>query len=126
MGALRVELEIGDPNGLRYETVEALVDSGASYTMIPASLLRDLGVTPLRRGSFELADGNRIELEIGQTWIQLEGRRSITLVVFSEEGSKPLLGAVTLETFQLGIDPVGMRLVPVDALLGSAGGVYTP
>ncbi len=124
MGALRVELEIGDPNGLRYETVEALVDSGASYTMIPASLLRDLGVTPLRRASFELADGNRIELEVGQTWIQLEGKHGISLVVFAEEGSKPLLGAVTLEILQLGIDPVGMRLVPVDALLGSAGGFY--
>ena len=126
MGVFTVEMELGDPDELRFQTIEVMVDSGASYTMVPASLLRSLGVTPLRRGSFELADGNRIELEVGQTWVQLEGRRGITLVVFSEEGAKPLLGAVTLETFQLGIDPVGMRLIPVDALLGSAGGVYTP
>ena len=124
MGTFNIEMEIGDPDGLHYEKIEALVDSGASYTMVPASLLRSLGVTPLRRAGFELADGSRIELEVGQTWLQLAGRRGISLVVFADEGSKPLLGAVTLETLQLGIDPVGMRLVPVDALLGSAGVFY--
>ena len=35
MGVFRVEMEIGDPQGERYESVEAMVDSGASYTMIP-------------------------------------------------------------------------------------------
>ena len=124
MGIFRVEMEIGDPQGERYEVVEAMVDSGASYTMIPASLLRSLGVTPLRRGGFRLADGSRIELEIGQTWMRLESERRIVPVVFVEEDTQPLLGAVTLEIFQLGIDPVEMRLVPVDALLGSAGGYF--
>ena len=76
MGVFRVEMEIGDPQGERYEVVEAMVDSGASYTMIPAPLLRSLGVTPLSSGSFKLADGSRIELDIGQTWMRLEGERS--------------------------------------------------
>ena len=124
MGVFTVEIGIGDPDGLRFESVEAMVGSGASYTMIPMPLLRSLGVTPLRRGGFRLADGSRIELEIGQTWMRLEGERRIVPVVFVEEDSQPLLGAVTLEIFQLGIDPVGRRLVPVDGLLGSAGGYF--
>ena len=45
----------------------------------------------------------------------------IAPVVFVEEDSQPLLGAVTLEIFRLGIDPVEMRLVPVDGLLGKRG-----
>ena len=32
MGTFSVELEIGDPDGLRFETVEAMADSGATYT----------------------------------------------------------------------------------------------
>ncbi len=98
--------------------------SGASYTMIPSSLLRSLGVTPLRRRGFKLADGSRVELEIGQTWMRVEGELGIAPVVFVEEDAQPLLGAVTLEMFQLGIDPVEMQLVPVDGLLGSAGGYF--
>ena len=124
MGVFNVEIGIGDPDGLRFESVEAKVDTGASYTMIPASLLRSLGVTPLSSGSFKLADSSRIELEIGQTWMRVEGELGIAPVVFVEEDSQPLLGAVTLEIFRLGIDPVEMRLVPVDGLLGSAGGYF--
>ena len=36
-------------------------------------------------------------------------------VVFWDEHSTPLLGAVTLEIFGLCIDPVNGRLMPVDA-----------
>ena len=124
MGVFTVEIGIGDPDGLRFESVEAMVDSGASYTMIPSSLLRSLGVTPLKRRGFKLAGGSRIELENSQTWMRVEGELGIAPVVFVEEDAQPLLGAVTLEMFQLGIDPVEMQLVPVDGLLGSAGGYF--
>ena len=117
MGTFSVELGIGDPDGLRFESVEAMVDSGATYTTAPASLLRDLGVSPLRRASFVLSDGRHTELDIGQTWVQLEGERYIVPIVFAEDDTMPLLGVVTLEIFRLGIDPVKMRLIPVDALL---------
>ena len=33
-------IEIGDPRGERYEEVEALIDTGATYTVVPASRLR--------------------------------------------------------------------------------------
>ena len=41
----------------------------------------------------------------------------VSPVVFWDEESLPLLGAVTLEILGLGIDPVNRRLIPVDALL---------
>jgi predicted aspartyl protease len=46
MGTFRVEIEIGDAAGERWETVETLVDTGAMYTTAPAPLLRRLGVAP--------------------------------------------------------------------------------
>jgi GTP-binding protein HflX len=66
---------------------------------------------------FALADGRRVEWEIGQTWVRLDDVAQMTLVVFGEEGQRPLLGAVTLEEFGLGVDPIGKRLIPVEGLM---------
>ena len=40
MGTFSVPIEIGNSAGTRFEPVDALVDTGASYTLLPASLLR--------------------------------------------------------------------------------------
>lgn len=122
MGTFSVRLEVGDPQGLRYEAVEALVDTGASYSVIPASLLRRLGVVPYESAPFLLADGREVEREIGRTWVRLDGRTQITLVVFDEEGVEPLLGAYTLEGLRLAPDPVGRRLIPIPGRLMATGG----
>ena len=117
MGTFRVEIEIGDPAGGRWESIEALVDTGATYTTVPASLLERLGVTPHVRDVFEMADGRRVEHDIGRGWVRVSGRAEVTLVVFGEPGATPLLGAYTLEGLRLAPDPVGRRLVPVPGLL---------
>ena len=117
MGTFHVEIEVGDPLGQTYEGVEALVDSGATYTTLPASQLRRLGVDVVSAGTFVLADGRRVEKEMGQTTVRLNGEQFIVPVVFGDEGIQPILGAVTLEIFRLGIDPVRMRLIPVEGLL---------
>ncbi|MFQ5814787.1 MAG: retroviral-like aspartic protease family protein [Anaerolineae bacterium] len=117
MGTFRYPIEVGDPQGQRYERVEALVATGASYTVLPASMLRRLGVTPHDRIPFILADGRQIEREVGRTWVQIDGKAEITLVVFGEEGTDLLLGAYTLEGLRLGVDPYNRRLVPTPGLL---------
>ena len=117
MGTFQVTIEVGDPDGQRYETVEALVDSGATYTTMPGSLLRRLGVSPHSKRTFLLTDGTRIERDFGQTWVSLDGEYDISPVVFGDEGAVPLLGALTLGVFSLGIDPVNKRLIPVESLL---------
>jgi len=117
MGIFRVRIEVGDPQGSRFEAVDALVDTGASHTAAPASLLRRLGIAPYQKGSFQLADGRLVELDIGQTWVRVNGEQAISQVVFADEGTQPLLGAVTLEQLGLGIDPVRKRLIPVPRLL---------
>jgi predicted aspartyl protease len=117
MGTFSVTIEAGDPQGQRFRAVEALVDMGASYTMFPASLLRDLGVTPHGQRPFLLATGDTIVRDIGRMWVRIEGRMEMTIVVFGDDGGPLLLGAVTLEEFGLGVDPVARKLVPVPGLL---------
>ena len=117
MGTFRYSIEVGDPQGQRFEQVDALVDTGATYTTLPASVLQGLGVEPLRRSTFVLADGRRVERAVGQTWVRVDGQSAVRLVVFGEEGGDPLLGADTLEGLLLAVDPVGHRLVPTEGLL---------
>jgi len=121
MGTFRVTIEIGDPAGQRYEPVEALVDTGATYTTIPAPLLERVGVVPHVRDAFLLADGRRVDRDIGRTWVRVDGRTELTLVVFGEAEAPALLGAYTLEGLRLASDPVSRRLIPVPGLLLRCG-----
>ena len=114
MGTFRVRLDVGDAGRERFEPVDALVDTGASYTVLPSSLLQDLGIVPHTRARFLLADGREIECDLGRAWIRVDGQEEFTLVVFGEEA---LLGAVTLEELRLAPDPVSKRLLPVPARL---------
>jgi clan AA aspartic protease len=117
LGTFRVRIEVGDPERRRFETVAALVDTGATHTTLPAELLRSLGVVPHRKARFELADGSSEELDIGRAWVRVEGRLEHTLVAFGPEGVPSLLGATTLEEMHLAVDPVRQRLVPTNPLL---------
>ena len=117
MGTFQVTIEIGDPQGGRFEEIDALVDTGATLTSAPTSMLRRLGVTPIRKGTFEFADGRQAQLDMGDTRVRVEGVEITTSILFGEEGSTPLLGAMTLEGLLLGVDPFNQRLVPITGKL---------
>jgi clan AA aspartic protease len=116
MGTFTTVIRIEGPTG-RSRSVEALIDTGATHTLLPGDVLRDLGVEPLERVSFRLADERTVEYPVGEVRIRLDGRERMTVVIFGPEGATPLLGATTLELFNLAVDPVGKRLVPVPGLL---------
>ena len=117
MGTFSTEIAIGGLNRERWTTVDALVDTGASIVSAPASLLRELGVEPVRKQNFRFADGERREMEVGQVWVRAGDRKTMTWVLLNEEGSPALLGAHALEGMFLGVDPMGLRLVPMDGWL---------
>ena len=117
MGTFEVTLEIGDPEGSRFEAIEALVDTAASYTWLPASILQGLGVAPSFPFSFLLADGRSIQRQMAETRVRLNGQVRTTIVVFGHEGTRPLLGAYTLEGFGVAEAPVNRRLIPTPGLL---------
>jgi aspartyl protease family protein len=117
MGVFRVPIEVGDPTGQSFESLEATVDTGATNTVLPRTLLNRLGVTPHTKGRFRVADGRHIELDIGRTWVRVDGQQEFTQVAFGVDESRAILGAVTLEEMSLSVDPIGKRLVPVDKYL---------
>ena len=117
MGTFHVAIELGSLDGSRWEFVEALVDTGASHSIFPASLLRQLGIEPTERWPFRLADERQREFDVGAAQVRLFGRQAFTRVVFGDENMQALLGAVALEELGLGVDPVGRTLIPVPGLL---------
>src|SRR2546425_2918601 len=112
MSTFSYPVEIGDPTGERFERLDALVDTGASFTVVPASLLARLSVVPSRRLPFELADGGVAEMDVGQTWIRVDGQSVIRMVIFGSDTSRALLGADVLQGLLLAVDPAAERLVP--------------
>ena len=117
MGTFKWPLRISSMDGLQTQEIEATVDTGAAYTTLPTRLLRELGVTPMGKRRFLLADGRRIDMDYGQAWASINGDSVVTLVVFGEDDAPPLLGAYTLEGLALAVDPVEQRLVPTHLIM---------
>ena len=112
MSVFSVPVEVSDLERRRSERVDAWVDTGAFYSSLPRPLLESLGVVPHDRAQFMLADGRVIENDIGNMWMWVAGKSVITLVIFAEPESEPLLGAYTLEGLALAVDSLNERLVP--------------
>ena len=89
------------------------MDTGASYTLVPGSLLEGLGHTPDHNLRFSLADGSITELSVSQVTIRINGDTRVVSCVFGGDDAEPLLGATALEGFALGVDPLNHTLVPV-------------
>ena len=116
MGAFSVNLWVGNLFTDAGANVEALVDTGATYSMIPGSLLQELGVEPIETRISRIADGSRIELQTAWARFHAEGRNAVARVSFGPEGTY-LMGATTLEDMGLAVDPVEQRLIVREALL---------
>ncbi len=114
MGTFSVRIAVGDQERQRWITLDALVDTGASITSVPSSVLEGLDVEPMTQRRFRFAQGETRMMDVGQAWVRFEGEEVVTLVLFNEEGTPPLLGALALETAFMGIDPVAQKLVPVE------------
>ncbi|MBI4011096.1 MAG: aspartyl protease family protein [Candidatus Rokubacteria bacterium] len=121
VGQFRVVLSLYPRRGDAPRYIDALVDSGAGYSVVPRSLLESLGYGPVRRQRVVLADGRVEEWLVSQVEVECEGRRATTPILMGPAASPVLLGATTLEELGLGIDPLNRRLVPVDLYLARAG-----
>ena len=117
MGMITVPIQISVEDGGESLEVEALVDTGSFYTMVPERLLRELGVKPIGTRRLHLADGRRIFMNYGRAWVTVEGEREVTLVVFGENDGPVLLGAYTLQGLALAVDPAEERLVPSEIIM---------
>ncbi len=119
MGVTKVKLTIKNPfNGGEGIEEQFLVDSGAHYTVIPASLVKKLNLKSSFTQQFSLADGRIIKRDIGGAIVKFEDKELPVAVVLGKKGDSALLGITTLESFGLMIDPFKRRIYSSKLMLG--------
>jgi len=126
MGTFFHPITITGPSG-ESETLDALVDTGSSFTTVPRPVLERLGVQPFTRARLRLATGQVIVADLGEVTAELDGLDPRTIIcVFGEADSAALLGAQALENFMLGVDPDQRRLVPLEGWWGTQTAAQKP
>ncbi len=119
MGLTVLKVEVGNPSAPeRAEEIEFLVDSGAIYSVVPSQILARLGIKPIAREEFRLANGETIVRQKGIAFFKYGDRVGGADVIFGEEGDSELLGAFTLESLGLALDPLKRELKPMPMILG--------
>ena len=116
MGVTYVEAKVTGSTG-ESQTVRFLVDSGAKYSLLPPKVWRALGLKPKREMDFVLADGTVIKRKVSECLFSYQGVEAHSPVILGQRGDEALLGAVTLETLGLVLNPFDRTLQPARMVL---------
>ncbi|MDA2937502.1 retroviral-like aspartic protease family protein [Acidobacteria bacterium AH-259-A15] len=116
MGLIHVEGVVTGTND-KHVRVRFLVDSGATYTLLPHSDWQAIALSPKRLLVFTLADGTAIERQVSECHIALSDGEAHTPVILGEPDDEALLGTVTLEILGLMLNPFKRTLEPMRMLL---------
>lgn len=116
MALTYVDGTVRGPNG-QVRPVRFLVDSGATYTLLPYEVWTAIGLTPARRVNFTLADGTTVERPVSECHLTLPQGAAHTPVILGQPGDEALLGVVTLEILGLVLNPFTRELQPMRMLL---------
>lgn len=123
MGFIRVTVGLrATARSKKSYRAEFLVDTGATDSMAPASRLRALGIRPVGKVVYELADGTNKELEFGTAVIEFMGDITAGRVIFGPEGVEPILGVTALESTGVELNPKdrSLKRLPAIPLKGAA------
>lgn len=113
MSTFETTIRVSSLSGQDEVEFEAIVDTGAFYSILPSSALDSMGVQRVGETRFIFADGRAGESDIGYAFVSLNGGRAVpTIVAFGNDNGPILLGAYTLEGLELIVDPRGEQLIP--------------
>lgn len=114
MGETRVKFKMyGDKD--QVAELEALVDTGSTFSKIPESVINKLGLQAEDEAEVELGDGRVIKRKLVQASMEIEGvRRPVPITMGEEE--KPLIGCTTLEILRFKVNPVTGKLEKTRAI----------
>lgn len=117
MGLIQIEVRLrnlGSTNGT-YKA-KFLVDTGATDSLAPASELLRIGVQPVGKTAYELADGSIHEYSFGLVEIVFMEEVTAGRVIFGPDNVEPILGVTALESVGMTIDPANRTLKRLPAI----------
>jgi len=109
MGETRIKLKIYGSDG-GFEEIEAVVDTGATFSKIPFSLAQRLGLKARYETEVELGDGRIIKRGLALGEVEVEGIRRPVPIAMGGEEERATLGYTTLEILGFTVNPVTGRL----------------
>lgn len=109
MGHIWVEAIVASLEGTARRSVKALVDTGATLTVLPRWLAEELGIKPHAVSRVETGAGV-VAMERGRAYVEIAGRGEVVPVLISDVIDKVLIGVTTLEVLELEVDPITGRL----------------
>jgi len=109
-----------DPS--RFAEAGVWADTGAAYSWISKGRLEPMGVQKVRRLQFRTIEGHTIERDLAAVFLSADGFTGGDNVVVAESGDLEALGAHSLESLGLAVDPVHKKLVPSVVALGLFAG----
>lgn len=117
MGTTHVTVAVKNPAAReRVWQGEFLVDTGAIESLVPRQYLEAIGVEPIGSRTYEMADGRRLQLDIGGAELEFMGETVIGTVVFLDDDVEPLLGLTALESAGIEVDPRNQQLKRLSAV----------
>ncbi len=115
VGITYIEGRVRGPKGEK--DVRFLIDGGATYSVLPEPVWKEIGLTPKREHTFVLADGRTIVRKVSECYLILPQGEGHTPVVLGEGDDEALLGVVTLEILGLVFNPFKRTLEPMRMFL---------
>ena len=117
MGITYVEGVARGPKG-KETGVRFLIDSGATYSLLPKTAWETIELVPRREVDFSLADGTVVRRQVSECYLVLPQGEGHTPVILGAPGDEEaLLGVVTLEILGLVFNPFSRTLQPMRLLL---------
>jgi len=101
---VQVSLKVPGASSPSYED-SFLVDTGATDSMAAESDLSRIGIKPVGRKTYEMADGSVHEYRFGLAQVEVMGEVTAGRVIFGPEGIEPILGVTVLESIGVVVDP---------------------
>jgi predicted aspartyl protease len=102
MGDVFADATFHGPEG--QETLRLLVDTGSTYTWIPATVAKRLGIVPRAVMPFDLGQRPHVRRRIGEVEVEILERRATRIVVFARPDEEPVIGHETLQGLLLHVD----------------------
>lgn len=92
-------------NKVRQVRLQGIVDTGASYLVLPTTVAKDLGLRPAGKARVRFADmrtGTRAVVE--EARVELLGRHGTFKAILEPKRKAALIGAIVLEDLDLVVD----------------------
>ena len=117
MGHVNVALKLSNPlDPSKNVETTALVDTGATFTIVPRQVFENLQLTVTGKRKVRTAS-NMETLEESFVAVEIKGDQTVTLILISNTLEKILIGVITLESLALTVNPTTGKLEEAETYL---------